>query len=88
MAIQNYAEKASGGLSFFTTSGGLIGLGPVTITTDDILVTVHGNCPLLVLRSCGMNFEFRGLAYVHGLMDQALWIHWEAEIPTEEFVIQ
>jgi hypothetical protein len=63
-----YALASSDGCCLFSTSTGLVGISPASITAGDVLVLVQGpNCPFLMLRPIEAHYEFRGLPMVHGL---------------------
>ncbi len=70
---------------FFTTAKGLIGLGPRSICTGDIICIMSGGRVPYVLREEKNHHRLIGEAYVHGLMEgqavnadttfHRLWIH-------------
>lgn len=54
--------------AFFTTSRGLIGIGPSTMEVCDVVAMLHGFPSPVVLRPKGDGYEFLESCYVHGLM--------------------
>ena len=68
------ARFAANGTSFFASASGIIGFAPSGISAGDRIVLLQGDHPFLILRRCGNLHEFRGLAYVHGFMDD--WTFW------------
>ena len=67
-----HALAASNGCCLFSTSTGLVGISPSSITLGDLLVLGQGNkfikdFPFLMLRSKEDHYQFRGLPIVHGL---------------------
>jgi hypothetical protein len=53
----------------FVTSGGNMGLGPLSMRADDLVVILRGGEIPFVLRKIGDFYHFKGPAYVHGIMD-------------------
>jgi hypothetical protein len=53
----------------FVTSEGNMGLGPLSMQADDLVVILRGGYVPFVLRKIGNFYQFKGPAYVHGIMD-------------------
>jgi hypothetical protein len=53
----------------FVTSEGNMGLGPLSMRADDLVVILRGGEIPYVLRKIGDFYHFKGPAYVHGIMD-------------------
>jgi hypothetical protein len=53
----------------FVTSEGNMGLGPLSMRADDLVVILRGGYVPFVLRKIGNFYQFKGPAYVHGIMD-------------------
>lgn len=53
---------------FFTTTCGLMGIGPYCTKAGDIAVVLYGSDYIMILRSIGGQFQLIGDAYVHGIM--------------------
>jgi hypothetical protein len=53
----------------FVTSEGNMGLGPLSMRADDMVVVLRGGILPFVLRKIGESYQFKGPAYVHGIMD-------------------
>ena len=82
-----YTREVGGGHALFGTKTGLIGTGPSSLGEEDVLVLVRSRWPFIVLRPSGQRFTFRGLAYVHGLMDRRFWDNDEGLLKEETFVL-
>ena len=69
-----YLEMDSTGMSFFVTTAGFFGLGPVDLKADDRIVLLYGSrYPIALRRSRNNNWLFVGFCYVRGIMDEELW---------------
>jgi hypothetical protein len=53
----------------FVTLEGNMGLGPLSMQADDLVVILRGGEIPFVLRKIGDFYHFKGPAYVHGIMD-------------------
>jgi hypothetical protein len=53
----------------FVTSEGNMGLGPLSMRADDLVVVLRGGDVLFVLRKKGEFYQLIGPAYMHGMMD-------------------
>ncbi|RSL88116.1 hypothetical protein CDV31_016127 [Fusarium ambrosium] len=71
--------------AFFTTSCGLIGIGPSTMEVCDVVAMLHGFSSPVVLRPKGDGYEFLESCYVHGLMEGR--DAWPAGVVTKEEII-
>lgn len=71
--------------AFFTTSRGLIGIGPSTMEVCDVVAMLHGFPSPVVLRPKGEEFEFLESCYVHGLMGGR--DEWPAGVVAKEEII-
>ncbi|KAI8724185.1 HET domain-containing protein [Fusarium sp. LHS14.1] len=71
--------------AFFTTSRGLIGLGPSTMEVCDVVAMLHGFPFPVVLRPKGDGYEFLESCYVHGLMRGRN--EWPAGVVAKEEII-
>ncbi|KAI8680368.1 HET domain-containing protein [Fusarium keratoplasticum] len=71
--------------AFFTTSRGLIGIGPTTMEVCDVVVMLHGFSSPVVLRPKGDGYEFLESCYVHGLMGGR--DEWPAGVVAKEEII-
>ena len=86
--FMEYALFAGGGCTVFATTDGLIGLAPATIEVGDSIVLLHGSKLPLVLRPSKDEYNFRGFAYVHGILDGELIRAWQSQdIQEQEFRI-
>lgn len=69
---------------FFVTHGGRLGLGPRTMTPEDLVVVLRGRGMPFIVRKVDDHHELVGEAYVHGIMDgEAVDAH-EARNVSEE----
>ena len=79
-----YYAKLVGTASIIRTSCGLIGFAPGSVAKGDIIVLYSGSLPFLVLRPMadGLGeYEFCGLPYIHGLMEESFWKkRWNGQI--------
>ena len=55
------------------TERGLIGTASDSAEADDVIILFAGSRVPCVLRQQGEKFAFRGMAYIHGVMDGELW---------------
>jgi hypothetical protein len=53
----------------FVTSEGNMGLGPLSMRADDMVVVLRGGILPFVLRKIGESYQLIGPAYLHGIMD-------------------
>ena len=74
--------------SFFTTSHGHIGLGPIATKLGDHISLLAGSQVPFILRKVEEKFHVVGEAYVHELMDGRYWEKKRAErVPLTEVVL-
>lgn len=79
LAAWQYAAFAAGQPALFVTSEGLVGVSPAVVTIDDEIVVIRNSkLPMIVRRSMQNDaaYIFRGLAYVHGIMNGELLEDW------------
>nr|OQO30816.1 hypothetical protein B0A51_01316 [Rachicladosporium sp. CCFEE 5018] len=50
------------------TRSGRFGVGPKAMRPDDVITAIRGNEVPIVLRYCEADYQYIGVAYVHGLM--------------------
>ena len=76
------------GRTLFVTSGGMLGLGPHTLSEKDTVVLFSGgNVPFVVRGDPGGDFNFIGECYVHGIMDGEVVPSDEEAYPPYDFHI-
>lgn len=56
---------------FFTTQKGFIGMGSIAIESGDTIALLHGSEYAAILRECGSEYTFRGLAHVFSVTGAA-----------------
>ena len=61
------------GRSFAVSSMGFTSLVPREARLDDRIALVQSNHAPFIVRPSGSEFQFIGLAYVHGIADGELW---------------
>ena len=72
--------------AFFSTTGGLVGAGPVTMKTGDVLAILHGfSLPVVLRPRTDGCYEYLEDCYAHGLMRGRQ--NWPAGVVGEEKII-
>ncbi|KAK3072033.1 hypothetical protein LTR53_007580 [Teratosphaeriaceae sp. CCFEE 6253] len=73
-----YANLSDQGHCMFATVGGFLGAAPDMSEAGDVVALVRGcNLPLILRQQEDSSFLFRGLGYVHGIMQDELHRFWE-----------
>ncbi|KAK3117238.1 hypothetical protein LTR53_001573 [Teratosphaeriaceae sp. CCFEE 6253] len=73
-----YANLSDQGHCMFATVGGFLGGAPDMSEADDVIALVRGcNLPLILRQQGDSSYLFRGLGYVHGIMQDELHRFWE-----------
>lgn len=84
----DYTDRVAKGLTLFSTSNGLVGFAPGSITGGDIIAYVPNPFPFMVLRPKGDTHEFRGFAYIHHAISPKFWESFDmATVPKSTFTI-
>jgi hypothetical protein len=80
------------GRAFFSTSGGIIGLGPPDVMKGDVVCVFYSGGPLFIIRfkdkkEEGEDADLIGEAYVHGLVRKGQAFESSDRGPDEDFIL-